>query len=156
MIGLPGGITAGVLAHGSGTENDVLAVAIGFGTAPALTAGYVAIIALATRSPVLRLVEPAGRMSLTGYLGESILLTAIFCGWGLGLLGQLGAFHAALVALGVWLALDVFAHLWLRRYTYGPFEWLLRCWSYNKIVRLRAGGPSPQPGVRSATRPPGP
>lgn len=155
VIGLPGGIAAGWLAHGPGAESplrDVLAVAIGFGTAPALTAGYVAVVALATRSRVLRLVEPAGRMSLTGYLGESILLSAIFCGWGLGLLGQLGAFQAALVALACWLALDVFAHLWLGRFAYGPFEWVLRCWSYGAVVPLRpqdvAGRPSGegQPG----------
>ena len=164
-IGLPGGIAAGWLAHGPGPSSplrDVLSVAIGFGSAPALTAGYVAVIALATRSRVLRLVEPAGRMSLTGYLGESILLTAIFCGWGLGLLGQLGAFHAALVALGVWLALDVFAHLWLRRYTYGPFEWVLRCWSYATIVPLRAvrtdqptSAPAEQTSGRLAVAPTG-
>lgn len=145
-IGLPGGVAASWLAHGPGPDGPVrdgLSVALGFGTAPALTAGYVAVIALATCSRMLRLVEPAGRMSLTGYLGESILLCAIFCGWGLGLLGQLGAFHAALVALAVWLALDVFAHLWLHRYTYGPFEWVLRCWSYATIVPLRAARTDP-------------
>lgn len=48
-------------------------------------------------------------MSLTGYLGESIGLSAVFCGWGLGLFGQLSAFPAVRIALGVWLTLELFA-----------------------------------------------
>ncbi len=156
VIGLPGGIAAGLLAHGPGLHTaagDVLAVAIGFGTAPALAGGYVALVALGTRRRWMRLVEPAGRMSLTGYLGESILLAAIFCGWGRGLFGRLGAFPAALVALGCWAGLELFSHLWLRRYTYGPFEWLLRCWSYGTIVALRppARIPPAPPAGRSCS-----
>jgi uncharacterized protein len=76
-------------------------------------------------------------MSLTGYLGESILLSAIFCGWGLGLFGVLSLTQSLLVALGVWIALEVFAKQWLRRYAYGPFEWLLRSWSNLEIATLR-------------------
>lgn len=156
VIGLPGGIAAGLLAHGPGLHTaagDVLDVAIGFGTAPALAGGYVALVALGTRRRWMRLVEPAGRMSLTGYLGESILLAAIFCGWGRGLFGRLGAFPAALVALGCWAGLELFSHLWLRRYTYGPFEWLLRCWSYGTIVALRppARIPPAPPAGRSCS-----
>jgi uncharacterized protein len=76
-------------------------------------------------------------MSLTGYLGESMLLAAIFCGWGLGLLGQLTAFPALLVALAVWLSLELFAKVWLIRYRYGPSEWLLRCWATKSWVSQR-------------------
>ena len=81
--------------------------------------------------------EPAGRMSLTGYLGESIVLAVIFCGWGLGLFGLLSLTQALLVALGVWVALEIFAKLWLRRFAYGPFEWILRSWSNLEIAPLR-------------------
>jgi uncharacterized protein len=95
------------------------------------------VIALATNTKPMSLFSPAGRMSLTGYLGESILMSAIFCGWGFGLFGELTIAQAALVALIVWLSLDLFAHLWLRRFTYGPFEWLLRSWTYARLVKLR-------------------
>jgi uncharacterized protein len=76
-------------------------------------------------------------MSLTGYLGESILLAAIFCGWGLGLFGLLTLTQALLVALGVWIALESFAKQWLRQFAYGPFEWVLRSWSNLEIAPLR-------------------
>jgi uncharacterized protein len=81
--------------------------------------------------------EPAGRMSLTGYLGESILLAAIFCGWGLGLFGTLSLTQSLLVALGVWVALEVFAKQWLRSFAYGPFEWILRSWSNLEVAMFR-------------------
>ncbi len=143
VVGIPGGIASAVLTHGPGAETadglrQALGVALGFGTAPALTAGYVALAAIATRSRFLRAVQPAGRMSLTGYLGESIALSAIACGWGLGALGQLNAMPAALVAITVWLAFEVFARTWLTHFTYGPSEWLLRCWTYRRAVPLRA------------------
>ncbi|MFY1701820.1 MULTISPECIES: DUF418 domain-containing protein [Micromonospora] len=61
----------------------------------------------------------------------------MFCGWGLGLFGQLSTFSAALVSVGAWLALTVFATFWLSRYRCGPFEWLLRAWSYRSWPALR-------------------
>ncbi len=70
-------------------------------------------------------------MSLTGYLGESLLLTAIACGWGLGRLGTLGAAQTALIALGVWFVLESFAHVWQRRFTHGPAESVLRWWTHG-------------------------
>jgi len=143
LVGLPGALlsaalfTQADLSTAAGTIQQTVAVGIGFATAPALTAGYVALAALGTHSRTLAMVAPAGRMSLTGYLGESILLAAIFCGWGLGLLGQLTAFPAALVALAVWASLEVFARMWLTRFQYGPFEWILRAWSYRQTPPMR-------------------
>jgi uncharacterized protein len=130
---------------------QVMGVALGFGSAPALTGGYVALFALATRRRGARLAEPAGRMSLTVYLGESIILSAVFCGWGLGLLGTLPAAPAAAVAVSVWLALEIFAKLWLATFRYGPFEWLLRCWSTATWVPLRTPPPSHLPGEDAPT-----
>ena len=139
VVGLPAALTSAALFTRADLTTDdgglqqVLAVAIGFTTAPALTGGYIALAALGTRSRLLAVMAPAGRMSLTGYLGESILLAAIVCGWGLGLLGQLTAFPASMVALGVWAGLEVFAKTWLTRFRYGPLEWVLRAWSYRQI-----------------------
>lgn len=118
-----------VVSMDSTGVNQVIGVAIGFATAPALTAGYVGAFALLTSTRWARGFSPAGRMSLTGYLGESVLLAAVFCGWGLGLFGTLPLALAALVAIGAWLALDLFAVFWMRRFRYGPLEYLLRWWS---------------------------
>lgn len=131
-VGLPLGALSAwlqVVSNDPSGVDQVIGVALGFGSAPLLTCGYLGVLALTTRTRWAKGFAPAGQMSLTGYLGESILLAAIFCGWGLGLFGQLSIAVAAVVAIAVWFVLDVFAILWLRRFRYGPFEYLLRWWS---------------------------
>jgi uncharacterized protein len=140
FVGLPSGFASAWLALVSEDPNGVYGIAgvvVGFALAPVLSAGYVGAIALLSQRRFMSYAEPAGRMSLTGYLGESILLAAIFCGWGLGLFGVLSLTQALFVALGVWIALEIFAKLWLQRFTYGPFEWILRSWSNLEIATLR-------------------
>lgn len=140
FVGLPAAIASAWLALVPEDPSGVYGtagIALGFALAPALTAGYVGAIALLSHRRFISYAEPAGRMSLTGYLGESILLAAIFCGWGLGLFGVLSLTQALLVALGVWVALEVFAKQWLRWFAYGPFEWILRSWSNLEIAPLR-------------------
>ena len=140
LVGLPAGITSAWLALVPEDPTGVYGIAgvvVGFALAPALSAGYVGAIALLSHRRFMSYAEPAGRMSLTGYLGESILLAAIFCGWGLGLFGVLSLTQALLVALGVWIALELFAKQWLRSFAYGPFEWILRSWSNLEIATFR-------------------
>ena len=140
LIGLPAAIASAWLALVPEDPTGVYGiagVAVGFALAPALSAGYVGAIALLSNKRFMSYAEPAGRMSLTGYLGESIVLAVIFCGWGLGLFGLLSLTQALLVALGVWVALEIFAKLWLRQFAYGPFEWILRSWSNLEIAPLR-------------------
>jgi uncharacterized protein len=140
LIGLPAGIASawlGLVPEDPTGIYGIAGVVLGFALAPALSAGYVGAIALMSHRRFLSYAEPAGRMSLTGYLGESILLSAIFCGWGLGLFGVLSLTQSLLVALAVWIALEVFAKQWLRLYAYGPFEWVLRSWSNLEIAPLR-------------------
>ncbi len=110
--------------------------------APCLSALYALALARAwlaaprARAWMERWLAPAGRMSLTNYLGQSVAANAIFLGWGLGLHGSLGA--AALLALSLAIAAAglVASAFWLRRFRTGPAEWLLRAW-----VRTAPAGP---------------
>jgi uncharacterized protein len=78
---------------------------------------------------VLDFVRDGGRASLTLYLSESIVLCVLFCGWGFGLFGRLGAGAVTLIAIGVYLLLELAIRLWLRHFRQGPFEWLLAQWT---------------------------
>jgi len=145
LVGLPSGIASAWLALVPEDPNGVYGIAgvvVGFALAPALSAGYVGTIALLSHRRFMSYAEPAGRMSLTGYLGESILLAAIFCGWGLGLFGTLSLTQSLLIALGVWVVLEVFAKQWLRSFAYGPFEWILRSWSNMEVAMFRKSNQS--------------
>jgi uncharacterized protein len=102
-------------------------LALGFITAPILTVGYIGSIALLiVRKPhFLSVMEPAGRMSLTVYIGESALLSVIFAGYGLGYFGQWGALPVVLTGIASWAVLSIFAWLWMKRFNQGPLERVL-------------------------------
>ena len=73
-----------------------------------------------------RWLEAAGRMTLTNYLGTSLVMTALFQGWGLGLVGQFGpAGQAGFVLLG-WALMLGGSVWWLARHRQGPLEALWR------------------------------
>ncbi len=133
-IGLPLGLLSATLSIGLRTDTaaigktELVGVVLSFVSAPFLSFGYIAVLARwRQRFPHgLRIFRSAGRMSLTGYLGESILLSLIFCGYGGALFGHVGAAAATVIGISVWAALEVFSHLWLKRFDQGPFEMLLR------------------------------
>ncbi len=78
-----------------------------------------------------------GRMALTNYIGQSVLATTLFYGYGLGLFGRFGP--AVLLVLAVVIfALQVgFSRWWLQHFRMGPLEWLWRSLSYGKTTPLR-------------------
>jgi len=133
VIGLPlqavaAGMQVGAIAAG---EPYSLAgaggLALGFVTAPILTAGYLGAIGLllARRATALAFLAPAGRMSLTVYIGESAVLSIVFSAYGLGFFGQWGALAVVATSVASWAALSLFAWLWMRRFDKGPLEYVL-------------------------------
>jgi uncharacterized protein len=108
-----------------------LAGAIGI---PAMSFFYVATIALLWqrgrwRRRLSRLA-PVGRMALTNYLLQSAICTTIFYSHGLGLFGRVPASAGLLVTIAVF-ALQVPASAWwLRRFRFGPAEWVWRSLTY--------------------------
>lgn len=78
-------------------------------------------LSLPAESWPVRLLAPVGRLSLTMYVGQNVLLGFLFYGYGLGLYG-LAAFPAALVGLAVYALLVGVSH----RVSYGPLEVLWR------------------------------
>jgi uncharacterized protein len=103
--------------------------------APILSAGYIGALALLamSRPRVLAPLAPPGQASLTIYLGESVLLCVIFCGWGFGLFGTLGAAAVTGIAIACWAVLAVAMTLWLRRFSQGPLEWLVGKWTKRPL-----------------------
>jgi uncharacterized protein len=134
-VGLPLGLASAWLAAGPGSSAGIDAdaratygVVLGVFTAPLLSAGYAAwMLALRTRFPgAFAFLRMPGRMSLTVYVGQSALLSAIFAHWGGGYFGTLGTAATSALAIGVWLALAIFAKFWLTHFDRGPLEMLLK------------------------------
>jgi uncharacterized membrane protein YeiB len=140
LIGLAVGIPGGLLYAWGTVEaamNDparqILTTAADVPLAPFLTAAYVAAFALSTRTGAgLRLqgaLAPAGRMALTNYLMQSLVLAFVFTGYGAGLIGKVAPLGAVGIAIGIFLLQLPLSAWWLSRYRYGPLEWLLRAFT---------------------------
>lgn len=78
-----------------------------------------------------------GKMALSNYILQSIIGTAIFYGWGLGLLGQLHDTYTFLFCFVIIFIQIRFSVWWLSVCQYGPLEWLWRCATYFKVVSLK-------------------
>jgi uncharacterized protein len=107
----------------------------------AMALAYVAGLALLMQRPSwasrLQLLAPAGRMALTTYLSQSVIMTFIFYGWGLGLIGAVGPAGCVAITLGVFALQLALARAWLARFQFGPMEWLWRAMTYGRAPRMR-------------------
>lgn len=115
-----------------------LGSALGFGAAPFIAAGYLALLSLLlpSRPRLSRIFERSGHMSLTVYLSESILAAAVSYGYGLGRFTEASPLESVTWAVGIWLVLTVFSIAWMGRFRFGPFEWLLRSWTYRSVQSM--------------------
>ena len=80
-----------------------------------------------------KLLIPYGRMSLTNYIGQSIIGVCIYYGFGLGLYQSVGATQSILIGLGIFTIQLLFSRWWLSRYRQGPLEYL---WRKGTWIRL--------------------
>ena len=78
-----------------------------------------------------------GRMALTNYLMHSLFGLLIFSGAGLGLIGALSFAELYLVVLLIWVFQLVLSPWWLKRFYFGPVEWLWRSLTYLKLPKMR-------------------
>ena len=85
----------------------------------------------------LQWLAPAGRMALSNYLGQSLVCTLVFYGYGLGWFEQVGRASQLLFAVGLFALQVLLSQLWLRRFQYGPVEWLWRAFTYLQLPPLR-------------------
>lgn len=102
----------------------ILALFASFIAAPLLSMFYVGLIRkLVEEKPHQVLwIKPAGKVSLTIYISQSVITSMIFAPWGLGLFQDLDTWQVLLLAFGIWLLLVYLASIWLKRFEQGPLE----------------------------------
>jgi uncharacterized protein len=112
----------------------LIALFVSFVTAPLLSIFYVGIIRkLVQEKPHLVLwMMPAGKMSLTVYISQSVVTSLIFGPWGLGLFQDLQTWQVFLLAFAVWLLLSYLAAEWLKRFNQGPLEKIVSSLTRNR------------------------
>ncbi len=109
-----------------------------------LALGYGAIVVLAFERARLRrvllLLSPVGQMALTNYLAQSVVVGLVVYGYGLGRFGRMSVTGGALTAIGLFALQMVGSAWWLRRFRFGPVEWLWRSATYAAWQPLRRVG----------------
>ncbi|WP_405810951.1 DUF418 domain-containing protein [Streptomyces sp. NBC_00210] len=130
-VGLAGGVFMAVCSDGPlDSRWFYVGRAAGILTAPALTASYACALLLLVRTRVGRRIgdalAPAGRMSLTNYLTQSLILALVFTGYGLRLYDRVGTGVVLAGCLVLYAAQLALSALLLRHARYGPAEVLLR------------------------------
>jgi uncharacterized protein len=88
--------------------------------------GFVWLYQWAKAKKVLDVLAPYGRMSLTCYVTQALIGVPLFYGYGFALFHYLGAFYSIFIGVAIFTIQCFFAHYWLKRYAYGPLEWLWR------------------------------
>ena len=106
--------------------------------------GHIGVVMIVCKSGLLRELKKrlaaVGRMALTNYLMHTVICTAIFFGYGLGLFGKIGRFGLMGFVLGIWILQLMVSPIWLRYFRFGPMEWLWRTLTYGFKQPIRLKG----------------
>ena len=140
VFGLPIQIIAAVILvrNEQATEPSesiyLISLFTSFVAAPLLSMFYVGFVRkLVEERPHLVLwMKPAGKMSLTIYISQSVITPLIFGPWGLGLFQELQTWQVFLLAFIIWLLLSYLAAKWLKRFNQGPLEKLVSSLTRNR------------------------
>ena len=84
----------------------------------------------------LRPIGLAGRMALTNYLIQIAAIDMLFSGYGLGVPDILSTV-GLVAAVFLFAAIVAFSTFWLRRFRFGPAEWIWRSLTYGTFQPLR-------------------
>jgi len=89
--------------------------------------------------PVLLLLQPTGKMTLSSYLAQNIVSLLLFSGFGLGavIIGTVPQLYCYLIALSIFVAQLFLNRWWLSNYYFGPVEWLWRRLSYGTSLPFK-------------------
>ena len=114
--------------------NYLIALFVSFIAAPLMSMFYIgAIRKLVEEKPQLvQWMKPAGKMSLTIYISQSVITAIIFSSWGFGLFQELQTWQVFFLAFGIWGVLVYLATAWLKRFKQGPLEQLMNALTRNR------------------------
>lgn len=123
----------------------VLPVVVG----PIMALGYLSACTIVVRQGwfprVARALAATGRLALTNYLLQTIVLSAVFYHWGLGRFGSVPGHERVLIAVAIFAVQAILSSWWVRRFRFGPLEWLWRWTTYGHAPSFRRHGRSGPP-----------
>jgi uncharacterized protein len=86
---------------------------------------------------ILKYLIPMGRMALSNYLFQTIIMIVIFFNFGFNLFGRIGLIQTMGIAILILAIQIIFSNIWLKHFRFGPFEWLWRSLTYKKRIKIQ-------------------
>ncbi len=86
---------------------------------------------------ILHVFAAPGRMALTNYIMGTTVFSFLFYSYGLGLYGSLSPSQLMGIALAFFAFQVVFSNIWLKKFLYGPLEWIWRSLTYKSVLPIR-------------------
>ncbi len=117
--------------------------------------GYVAGMALLLENfdwkKKLSFLAPIGRMGLTNYLLQSVIISIVIENFALGLNGKAGPAWRLLMAAATFVFIALLSRWWFKHFTIGPLEWLWRSLTYLKFqpMKLKASNKTKEKEIGS-------
>lgn len=143
VVGLPGAIAYSQLSSpmpgSAGSAFSMLqTAAYMLGVFP-LGFAYAALFVLAWKKwpDVLDVFAAPGRMALTNYISQSVIMITIFYGVGFGYMGTVGPPTIFAIVAAIFIFQIIASKLWLSVFRFGPLEWVWRCATYAKLMPIR-------------------
>ena len=107
-----------------------------------LSLSYISIIAILLKKLpnffMWNLLKAYGRMSLTSYIGHTVLGILVFYPIvGLNFHGEMNFEQILYTATTILVFQFVFSMLWFKWFKFGPIEWAWRCATYKKMFPIR-------------------
>ena len=111
-----------------------------------VASGHIAVVMMVCRRGSLMWplgpLAAVGRMALTNYVMQTVICMTLFGGFGLGWFGQLARHQLYYIVAAIWTLQLVISPLWLRRFRFGPLEWLWRSLTFARRLPLRVANPA--------------
>ena len=140
-VGLPVGLASlGILGHEKFLYilNMLVGMASGPGTVVWISwiASWVERRKLTDKLPI-RMLIALGRMSMTGYVLQSVAFIFIMTPWFLGIGSGQSVTMVAMISAGIWVITVIFACLWSRTGRRGPLEIMHRTLGYGRLPNAK-------------------
>lgn len=85
---------------------------------------------------VLDRIAPVGRMSVTNYMAQSIVGVSLFYGFGGNFAVEFNYLQSFLLGAAFCIIQIAYSNWWIKRFYYGPMEWLWRSLTWFQVVPL--------------------
>ncbi len=80
---------------------------------------------------------PVGRMALSNYLLQTLLMITIFYNFGFNLFGKISLMQTTGIVILILVSPVILSNLWLKHFRFGPMEWIWRSLTYQKRISMR-------------------